>query len=261
VRSGLPQKLSLILDSPPVSREVAEGNTWNPNDKSFNIVLKEDDPLVMRRHPIAQSTDCIRGKVGYSSGLHMWEVTWPVRQRGTHAVMGVATGQAPLHAVGYQSLVGNSDQSWGWDLGRLKVFHNNVCVQPGGYYPATVSHHHQWTVPDTFTMLLDMDQGSLGYVVGDQWLGWAVTGIKSMAPLFPVASTVWGHCEVKLRYLQGLESGVMSLQDIARGVVRETLVSVSGSCVKDKEELERKVDTLPLPKPMKNFVKFYQICI
>ena len=62
---------------------------------------------------------------------------------------------------------------------------------------------------------------------------------------------------MKLRYLQGLESGVMSLQDIARGVVRETLVSVSGSCVKDKEALERNVDTLPLPKPMKNFVKFY----
>ena len=134
--------------------------------------------------------------VGYSSGLHMWEVTWPVRQRGTHAVMGVATSEAPLHAVGYQSLVGNSDQSWGWDLGRLKVFHNNVGVQPGNYYPSTVSHHHQWTVPDTFTMLLDMDQGSLGYCVGDQWLGWAVTGIKSRAPLYPVASTVWGHCEV-----------------------------------------------------------------
>jgi len=257
VRSGLPQKLSLILDSPPVSREAAEGNTWNSNDKSFNIVLKEDDPLVMRRHPIAQSTDCIRGKVGYSSGLHMWEVTWPVRQRGTHAVMGVATSEAPLHAVGYQSLVGNSDQSWGWDLGRLKVFHNNVGVQPGNYYPSTVSHHHQWTVPDTFTMLLDMDQGSLGYCVGDQWLGWAVTGIKSRAPLYPVASTVWGHCEVKLRYLQGLESGVLSLQDLARGVVRETLVSTSESCVRDKEELERKIDTLPLPKPMKNFVKFY----
>ena len=134
--------------------------------------------------------------VGYSSGLHMWEVTWPVRQRGTHAVMGVATSESPLHAVGYQSLVGNSDQSWGWDLGRLKVFHNNVGVQPGNYYPSTVSHHHQWTVPDTFTMLLDMDQGSLGYCVGDQWLGWAVTGIKSRAPLYPVASTVWGHCEV-----------------------------------------------------------------
>ena len=65
------------------------------------------------------------------------------------------------------------------------------------------------------------------------------------------------NLQVKLRYLQGLESGVLSLQDLARGVVRETLVSTSESCVRDKEELERKIDTLPLPKPMKNFVKFY----
>ena len=57
------------------------------------------------------------------------QVSWPTRQRGTHAVIGVATRDAPLHAVGYQSLVGNSDQSWGWDLGRLKAFHNNLQVR------------------------------------------------------------------------------------------------------------------------------------
>ena len=41
-------------------------------------------------------------------------------------MIGVATSDAPLHAVGYQSLVGNTDKSWGWDLGRLKAFHNNL---------------------------------------------------------------------------------------------------------------------------------------
>ena len=61
--SGLPQRLAILLDTPPVSNHVALEHTWNSNDKSFNIVLKEDDPSVMRRHPIAQSTDCIRGKV------------------------------------------------------------------------------------------------------------------------------------------------------------------------------------------------------
>ena len=51
-------------------------------------------------------------------------------------------------------------------------------------------------MPDTFTMVLDMDRASLGFRVRDQWLGWAVTGLKSSGPLFPIASTVWGHCEV-----------------------------------------------------------------
>lgn len=77
--------------------------------------------MTFHRHPVAQSTDCIRGRVGYTRGLHCWEVVWPARQRGTHAVVGVATAHAPLHSVGYQSLVGATDQSWGWDLGRNKV--------------------------------------------------------------------------------------------------------------------------------------------
>lgn len=47
-------------------------------------------------------TDCIRGKVGYSKGLHVWEIHWSTRQRGTHAVVGCATSEAPLNSVGYQ---------------------------------------------------------------------------------------------------------------------------------------------------------------
>lgn len=75
--------------------------------------------LSIFRHPVAQSTDCIRGKVGFTKGMHCWEVCWSTRQRGTHAVVGVATAEAPLHIVGYQSLVGSTDNSWGWDLGKF----------------------------------------------------------------------------------------------------------------------------------------------
>jgi len=247
--SPMPQKLAILLDSPPVPTTSALEHSWSTVDKSFNIVLREDDPMVMRRHPIAQSTDCVRGKQGYTSGLHMWEVSWPTRQRGTHAVIGVATRDAPLHAVGYQSLVGNSEQSWGWDLGRLKVFHNNV--QVGEHYPAC-----QWAVPDTFTMVLDMERGILGYAVQDQWLGWAVTGLKSSTPLYPIASTVWGHCEIKLRYIHGLESGVLSLQELIRNVVRKSIKGASKSVSKNTDELDTKIDSLPLPGALKKFVRY-----
>jgi len=247
---NIPRQVGVLIDSPQVSLSVAQEHSWSSEDKSFNIVLKEGDPLVMRRHPIAQSTDCIRGKTGYSSGVHLFEVTWPVRQRGTHAVLGVATREAPLHAVGYQSLVGNSDQSWGWDLGRVKVFHNNI-VQNSGYYPSSLTQSHQWTVPETFKMVLDMNQGRLGFMVADQWLGWAVSGLKDSAPLYPIASTVWGHCEVKLKYLHGLDSSLLSLQDLSRIVIRETIESVS-----DKDNMRNKIDRLPLPVPLKKFVKY-----
>ena len=56
--------------------------------------------MTFHRHPVAQSTDCIRGLVGFERGLHVWEIQWSSRQRGTHAVVGVATADAPLHSTG-----------------------------------------------------------------------------------------------------------------------------------------------------------------
>jgi len=245
VRTGLPQRISILLDNTPVSREEAVEHSWNPNDRSFNVVLKEDDPLIMRRHPVAQSTDCIRSKIGYASGLHIWEISWPIRQRGTHAVIGVATREAALHSVGYQSLVGNTDQSWGWDLGRKKAYHNSRANE-GIFYPSTITHHHQWTVPDDFHMILDMDSGYLGFVVGDEFLGWSHSNIRKGERVFAMVSTVWGHCEVKLRYLGGLDGGVVDLQELTRGAIRNAI---------GRSELENQVEQLSLPTKLKNYLK------
>ena len=90
----------------------------------------QDDQLTLHRRPISQSTDCIRGKQGYSSGMHVWEITWISNQRGTHACVGVATKNAPLRKAGYCALVGSCEESWGWDLGRNVLRHNNEQVTP-----------------------------------------------------------------------------------------------------------------------------------
>ena len=63
------------------------------NFRSSNIYIKADDALTLHRHPVAQSTDGIRGLVGYDRGLHLFEITWSSSQRGTHAVVGVSTGK------------------------------------------------------------------------------------------------------------------------------------------------------------------------
>lgn len=110
---------------------------------------QEEDKLTFHRHPVAQSTDCIRGKTGLTKGLHVWEVNWSTRQRGTHAVVGVATQDAPLHSVGYQSLVGSNDQSWGWDLGRNKLYHDSKSYD-GITYPALLKSDETFIVPDKF---------------------------------------------------------------------------------------------------------------
>lgn len=91
---------------PPVPFPVQVHHAWNPDDSSLNIFVKESDPMTLHRRPVAQSTDCIRTKIGYTKGIHLWEVNWNSGQRGTHAVIGVATDKSPLHCVGYQSLIG-----------------------------------------------------------------------------------------------------------------------------------------------------------
>ena len=89
----MPTRLEMLMDMPAVSREQQLKHAWNEEDRSFNIYVKLDDKLTFHRHPVAQSTDCIRSKIGYERGLHLFELTWSTRQRGTHAVVGVSTSK------------------------------------------------------------------------------------------------------------------------------------------------------------------------
>lgn len=198
-----PARLDLLLDMPPVSYEVQLQHSWNNNDRSLNVFVKEDDKLAFHRHPVAQSTDAIRGKVGYTRGLHVWEITWVMRQRGTHAVVGVATADAPLHSVGYTTLIGSNGKSWGWDLGRNKLYHDGK-NQPSRTYPAFLEPDETFIVPDSFLVVLDMDDGTLSFIVDGQYMGTAFRGLKGKK-LYPVVSAVWGHCEIKMRYINGLD--------------------------------------------------------
>ena len=61
----------------------------------------------------------------------------------------IISAEAPIHSVGYQSLVGNNEHSWGWDLGRNKVYHNSK-VHPGITYPSNLKHDETFVVPDKF---------------------------------------------------------------------------------------------------------------
>lgn len=198
-----PARLDMLLDMPQAARGTQEKYSWNSDDRSLNIFVKEDDKLTFHRHPVAQSTDCIRGRAGFTKGLHVWEVNWSTRQRGTHAVVGVATSEAPLHSVGYQSLVGSTDQSWGWDLGRNKLYHDMKNC-PNVTYPAILKPDEAFLVPDKFLCALDMDEGTLSYIVDGQYLGVAFRGLKGKK-LYPIVSAVWGHCEITMKYIGGLD--------------------------------------------------------
>jgi len=238
----MPSRLEMLLDMPRASKLTQIKNGWNAEDRSLNIFVKDEESLTFHRHPVAQSTDCIRGKVSYERGLHVFELDWPARHRGTHAVVGVATADAPLHSIGYQSLVGSNEHSWGWDLGRKKTYHKSQS-SPGTTYPTFADDN--FVVPDKFLMVLDMDEGSVSFVVNGKWLGVAQRGLRGKT-LFPIVSAVWGHCEVAIKYIGGLDSDPLPLVDLCRTTIRKQI---------GKPAIEKGViDQLVLPKAIKNYL-------
>ena len=61
------------------------------------------------------------------------------------------------------------------------------------------------------SVVLDMDEGILGYVVDGQYLGPAFRGLRGKK-LHIMISAVWGHCEITMKYLGGLDRKYYSSQ-------------------------------------------------
>ena len=122
--------------------------------------------------------------------------------------------------------VGHNEHSWGWDLGRQKIYHNSK-NEPGKPYPSLSGKggraEESFVVPDKFqgetepsftkdvfnyviifTVVLDMDEGTMGFVVDGSYLGPAFKGLRGKK-LYLMVSAVWGHCEITAKYLGGLD--------------------------------------------------------
>ena len=53
-------------------------------------------------------------------------------------------------------------------------------------------------------VVLDMDEGAMGFCVDGQYLGPAFKGLRGKK-LFVTVSAVWGHCEITMKYIGGME--------------------------------------------------------
>ena len=49
-----------------------------------------------------------------------------------------------------------------------------------------------------------MEEGVLGYVVEGRYLGPALRGFRGKK-VYVAVSSVWGHCEISMKYMAGLE--------------------------------------------------------
>jgi SPRY domain-containing SOCS box protein 1/4 len=104
-------------------------------------------------------------------------------------------------------------------------------------------------VPDAFLVVLDMDEGTLSFVVDGQYLGVAFRGMKGKK-LYPIVSAVWGHCEITMRYLGGLDPEPLPLKDICRRVIRQQV---------GKQRLTRLQAELTLPNALKSYLLYQDI--
>ena len=123
----------LVQNLSPKSKFMAYLCTWSEEDHSKNIDIKSNK-LTLHRRPIAQSTDAIRGKRGFTRGQHYWLVVWHGPSFGSNAVVGIATKSCQLQGEGYYSLLGSDSNSWGWDLSKRQRQHYG---QKLGSYPQT----------------------------------------------------------------------------------------------------------------------------
>jgi len=70
----------------------------------------------------------------------------------------------------FQSLVGSNDQSWGWDLGRNKLYHDSK-NNAGVTYPVSLKADQTFIVPDKFLgkLLVSVAGWHCSISVGDNW--------------------------------------------------------------------------------------------
>ncbi|XP_071548300.1 F-box/SPRY domain-containing protein 1 isoform X2 [Panulirus ornatus] len=169
-------------------------HAWNPNDCSRNIYVKPNG-FTLHRNPVAQSTDGARGKLGFRSGRHAWEVVWE-GPLGTVAVIGIATRDAAVQCPGYVALLGSDEHSWGWNLVDNHLLHNG---DSQGNYPL-LNNAPKYQVGERIRVILDCDDNTLAFEKNYEFLGVAFRGLPDKQ-LYPSVSAVYGNTEVSMVYL------------------------------------------------------------
>lgn len=242
-------RLLMLFDKPSIDHDIRQKYyTWDSEFCSANLPIDENDATFVNRLPIAQTTDVARTKMGYSSGIHLWEVNWPTNQRGTHAYIGVATkNYTQIQCPGYQSILGNSVHSWGWNLSTNLACHNSKsCDGILKNYPHF--YHEKEHAPNQFYMCLDMDLGTLSFIANGVHLGVAFSNLHGLK-LYPIISSVWGFSKIQLKYINGIEFRVPPLLHLCRHVIRHNV----GRQIMSMELIEKNFE---IPKQLKRFLLF-----
>ncbi|XP_046683538.1 protein gustavus-like [Homalodisca vitripennis] len=149
------------------------------------------------RFPRATATEDFEEARLLTEGLYVWEMDWPSENRGSHAVVGVATKGGLMYPMKRKADGEDSQyRSWGWDLVTTKLFVDGVVHNGEGdrCYPLQQTEE-RYTVPDKFHVVLDMTDGTLSFIVNGKWLGTALSGMAGHC-LYPIVNSRQGNCRI-----------------------------------------------------------------
>lgn len=93
-------------------------------------------------------------------------------------------------------------------------------------------------------VVLDMDEGTLGFMVNGYYLGVAFSGLRGKK-LYPVISTVWGNVEIGIRYTAHMSPGPLLLRESCRKSIR----TATG-----KKRIRKLVNDAQLPIVLKDYL-------
>uniref|UniRef100_A0A3B5AZV6 SPRY domain-containing SOCS box protein 1-like n=1 Tax=Stegastes partitus TaxID=144197 RepID=A0A3B5AZV6_9TELE len=238
-------RLAVTLNSPPVPPGDA-CSRWSSAHRSPHFLLSPCKQEVTRS-PAELSSDGVRAETGVKSGLHVWEMVWTPKHRGSHAVLGVSRKDCPLQASGYNVLVGGDSQSWGWELKTNQLWHDGRTLGP---YPGNRRRSHSEAaetpllIPERVLLVLDADAGTLGFVVDSSYLGVAFQNLPRGAELFPAVSSVRGGASIRLRYLNGTTRDPPALMALCGLSIRQLL----------GQQRQNQTEKLPLPPVLQNYL-------
>lgn len=187
-----------------VPPQVAKENTWWPKNCFKNIY-----PENFRRNTNLATTDCLRGSVGFTSGLHVWRVKWNPKTKGDHSMVGIAVCPKDRKSA-------SVSEYWAWDLINKKLWHN-LTLEPHtdcATYPQGVKD--TWHVPVTFYLILDMAAGTLAFSTNRRFFGVAFRGLKG-ENLCPILCTQKND-RIRMQYFATME-GPPTLAQICLRVI------------------------------------------
>lgn len=138
--------------------------TWNPSDKGANVVLSNGNLTA-----VVDGNDAVRAVAGVSTGKWYWEIT------GNNVQPIVGLGRSTALLTNYP---GQNANSWAVYYFDGTKYHNNVGTAYNGVAVGVAS---------VIGVLLDMDAGTVSFIIGGVNKGVAFSGLTGT--VYPMAAS------------------------------------------------------------------------